>query len=48
MSTDTSNGKKLVLTEAERLERREEMARRRKRQTDQRKQDEQVSFSDPF
>lgn len=34
---------KPVLTEAERLQKREEMARRRKRQNEQRLQDEQVS-----
>lgn len=33
-----------MLTEAERIQRREENARRRKRQTEQRLQDEQVSF----
>ncbi len=37
-----TQGKKLVLTEAERLQRREETARRRKRQSEQRLQDEQV------
>nr|XP_018265623.1 uncharacterized protein I303_01994 [Kwoniella dejecticola CBS 10117]OBR87781.1 hypothetical protein I303_01994 [Kwoniella dejecticola CBS 10117] len=35
------SGKKLILTEAERLQRREETARRRKRQTEQKLQDEQ-------
>lgn len=34
---------KPILTEAERLQKREEMARRRKRQNEQRLQDEQVS-----
>lgn len=37
---------KPILTEAERLQKREEMARRRKRQNEQRLQDEQVSYSD--
>ena len=37
-----AQGKKLILTEAERLQRREETARRRKRQSEQRLQDEQV------
>ncbi|WWC87008.1 uncharacterized protein L201_001890 [Kwoniella dendrophila CBS 6074] len=35
------SGKKLILTEAERLQKREETARRRKRQTEQKLQDEQ-------
>jgi len=37
--------KALVLTEAERLQRREESARRRKRQMEQKLQDEQVCLS---
>ena len=37
--------KKLVLTEAEKLQRREEVARRRKRQSEQKLQDEQVCLS---
>ncbi len=41
-------GKKLVLTEAERLQRREETARRRKRQSEQRLQDEQVSSTSHY
>jgi hypothetical protein len=40
--TEIGKSKALVLTEAERLQRREESARRRKRQTEQRQQDEQV------
>lgn len=43
LSSPAEVGKKaLVLTEAEKLQRREENARRRKRQTEQRLQDEQV------
>ena len=37
-----ANKKAVVLTEAEKIQRREENARRRKRQTEQRQQDEQV------
>ena len=38
-----TSSKKLILTEAERLQRREEVGRRRKRQMEQKLQDEQVS-----
>ena len=40
-----SGSKKVILTEAERLQRREEVARRRKRQSEQKLQDEQVCLS---
>jgi Ino eighty subunit 2 len=41
-NTEAGTKKALVLTEAERLQRREESARRRKRQMEQKLQDEQV------
>ena len=43
--TEAGAKKALVLTEAERLQRREESARRRKRQMEQKLQDEQVRSS---
>jgi hypothetical protein len=46
--TEAGAKKALVLTEAERLQRREESARRRKRQMEQKLQDEQVCLSSIF